>query len=134
MRIDEILQRLDRVRKNGAGKWTARCPAHDDQHPSLGIAEPSDGKILLHCRSGCLFPEIVASLGLSQKDFFPPSNSTHRSRSSLGYTPVEVNSALNLLRIARFDRKKGFQHSDEDCLAITKAVRIVSKARGMRCL
>jgi hypothetical protein len=38
-------------RRCGAG-WICRCPAHDDHHPSLNIAE-RDGKVLIKCWSGC---------------------------------------------------------------------------------
>ncbi len=39
------------------GRWhgsygTARCPAHNDRHPSLSITE-RDGKLLAHCHAGC---------------------------------------------------------------------------------
>ena len=32
--------------------WICRCPAHDDHHPSLSIAE-RDGKVLIKCWGGC---------------------------------------------------------------------------------
>ena len=38
-------------RKCGSG-WIARCPAHNDRHPSLSIAE-RDGKLLVYCHAGC---------------------------------------------------------------------------------
>ncbi len=39
------------------GHWcgssgTARCPGHDDRHPSLSITE-RDGKLLVYCHAGC---------------------------------------------------------------------------------
>ena len=40
-----------RGRRCGAG-WICRCPAHDDHHPSLSIAE-RDGKVLIKCWGGC---------------------------------------------------------------------------------
>ena len=41
-----ILQRLEKVKPKGNGKWTACCPAHTDKTPSLSITEASDGKVL----------------------------------------------------------------------------------------
>ena len=38
--------------------WIDRCPAHDDNNPSLSIKETSDGKLLLHCFAGCSFEDI----------------------------------------------------------------------------
>ena len=34
-------------------RWMARCPAHDDQTPSLSISEGSDGIVLVKCFTGC---------------------------------------------------------------------------------
>jgi len=48
MSIDALLDRLDGVKETGHGKYIARCPAHDDQSPSLAIKDCGDGRILLH--------------------------------------------------------------------------------------
>lgn len=55
-------------RRSGEG-YTARCPAHDDQSPSLSIKE-ADGKILIHCHAGCNHKDICSSLGIEEKDLF----------------------------------------------------------------
>lgn len=47
-------------RRSGVG-WVARCPAHDDRTPSLSIDE-RDGKILIHCFSGCEQRAVIAAL------------------------------------------------------------------------
>lgn len=69
--IDAVLSRLDKVKSTGPGKWSALCPAHDDKRPSLSIKLADDGKVLLHCWSGCGASEIVGALGLSLADLFP---------------------------------------------------------------
>jgi hypothetical protein len=51
------------------GSW--RCPAHDDQHPSLSVSTASDGKALVHCHAGCSETDIVAALKLKVADLFP---------------------------------------------------------------
>ena len=50
--LDRILSRLEQVRKNGQG-YRARCPAHDDDTPSLSLTTTSDGTVLLKCFAGC---------------------------------------------------------------------------------
>ncbi len=45
------------ITKAARGQWhgsygTARCPAHNDRHPSLSITE-RDGKLLVKCFAGC---------------------------------------------------------------------------------
>lgn len=67
-----LLSRLDRVKSTGPGRWEARCPAHDDRVPSLGVRELDDGRILIHCFAGCSAHEVVSAVGLEESDLFPP--------------------------------------------------------------
>lgn len=43
MSVSEVLDRLEKVRRRGRGRWIACCPAHDDRNPSLAIGERDDG-------------------------------------------------------------------------------------------
>ncbi len=70
MTVAELLVRLDRVKRSGSG-WVARCPAHEDRHASLSIAEGDDGRVLLKCHAGCTVEEIVSALRLTIADLFP---------------------------------------------------------------
>jgi len=74
--VDNLLSRLDKVRPTGQGTYQARCPAHDDRGPSLTIRETDDGKVLIHCFSGCSVYEVVGAIGLEISDLFPPRDST----------------------------------------------------------
>jgi hypothetical protein len=77
---EELLSRLEGVRRNGEGRWMARCPSHGDKAPSLSIREGDEGRVLLHCFSGCEFTAIVAALGLTPQQLFPPSAEPWRPR------------------------------------------------------
>ena len=68
MNVDELLGRLEGVRRSGRG-WSARCPAHEDRHASLSVAL-LEGKLLLHCHAGCPTERIVSRLGLRIADLF----------------------------------------------------------------
>lgn len=68
MKAEELLSRLDGVRRTSVG-WIARCPAHDDRHPSLSISH-GDKCILVKCWTGCTLAEITAALRLVVSDFF----------------------------------------------------------------
>jgi putative DNA primase/helicase len=59
------------VKSAGPGKWSARCPSHDDRHASLTITSGDDGKALLKCHAGCSAADIVARLGMTLRDLFP---------------------------------------------------------------
>ena len=40
----------------------ARCPAHDDQTPSLSIRDAGDGKVLVRCHAGCGQEQVISVL------------------------------------------------------------------------
>ena len=71
MSAELILQHCEKVRRTGPTTWSARCPAHDDKGPSLAIKE-EDGKVLIHCFSGCSFQQIIDACGVKAEDLFPP--------------------------------------------------------------
>lgn len=70
MKAEEILSRLEGVKRNGKTRWVARCPAHEDRSPSLSIGEAEDGRVLIHCFAGCGAAEVMSALGLSLTDLF----------------------------------------------------------------
>ena len=71
MSIDNLLNRLDKVKKTGASSWKACCPSHEDKSPSLSIKQIDDGRILIHCFTGCEPLGVLASIGLDMNDLFP---------------------------------------------------------------
>jgi putative DNA primase/helicase len=83
--MSDLLQRLSGVRKAGDG-WTARCPAHDDEHNSLSLHH-RDGKWLLRCHAGCTVESITAAVGLTLADLF---NDTGQ-RGEGGAYPLALN-------------------------------------------
>ena len=48
------------ARRSGS-TWMAKCPAHDDDAPSLAIREV-EGKVLLHCHAGCSQRDVLEAL------------------------------------------------------------------------
>src|SRR4051794_21221986 len=50
--VERIARQLGGARKNGGG-WDCRCPAHDDQEPSLSLSVGEDGRLLWCCHTGC---------------------------------------------------------------------------------
>jgi hypothetical protein len=70
--IDLVLAHLERPRERAKGQWSARCPAHDDRGPSLSVRDLDDGRVLLHCFSGCSTAQVVGAMGLDLADLFPP--------------------------------------------------------------
>jgi 5S rRNA maturation endonuclease (ribonuclease M5) len=69
LKLNEVLDRLNRVKKTGENQYIACCPAHRDDKPSLSISG-SNGKILLHCQAGCDTQRIVEAIGIQMKDLY----------------------------------------------------------------
>lgn len=70
--INDLLNRLSKVKQTGSGKWVACCPAHEDRSPSLSIRQ-ADDKILIYCFAGCDVDDVVGSVGMSLSDLMPES-------------------------------------------------------------
>lgn len=68
MTFAEIVRRFS-AHKNGKG-YTAHCPAHDDNAPSLSLDEGKDGRTLMHCHAGCRIKDILSARGLVDNDLF----------------------------------------------------------------
>jgi hypothetical protein len=99
-----LLNRLDRVKQIGPGRWIARCPAHEDRSPSLSIRELDDGRVLLKDFGGCDTESVLTALGLRMADLFPgpvqnygPSQSTTPARDLLMVIDREVLVVLLIL-------------------------------------
>lgn len=93
--IRRALSRLDGVKQTGAGRYIAKCPAHDDRSPSLTLRETNDGRVLLHCFSGCATEDVLAAVGLTFSDLFPETRIDHHGpRERPAFYAVDVLRAL----------------------------------------
>lgn len=105
MTTSEILPLLKRVKRAKNG-WTACCPAHDDQSPSLSIKEAGT-KVLLHCHAGCKYTDVIAKLRelahrapTMKGPIHTKEPSSGRATAVYEYTDEEGNA---LFRIERFE-------------------------------
>jgi hypothetical protein len=78
--IPDVLSQLSGVRHR-YGYWMARCPAHDDRHPSLSVRVNTAGFVLLKCHAGCTDTDVAAALNLDKTR--PQSKSLPASKSSV---------------------------------------------------
>ncbi len=92
MSATNLLNQLSRVKKTGADRWMACCPAHQDKTASLSIKDLPDGRMLLHCFAGCEPDAVLAAIGLTFADLMP-------ERLQGDFKPVRFAfSALDALR------------------------------------
>lgn len=75
--IAALRDTVDSVKDNGR-QALANCPAHPDQHPSLGVTR-IEGSVLINCRSQqCHIEDILAALNLKPADLYDePSGATY---------------------------------------------------------
>jgi hypothetical protein len=58
------------VAPNHPKQHTVECPAHADATASLSVQVKPRGEILFHCHAGCQPEEVLASLGLTWREFY----------------------------------------------------------------
>lgn len=101
--VANILDRLGKT-KRAAGGWIAQCPAHHDRNPSLSIGEGTDGRVLLNCHAGCTVPAIVAALGITEADLFPPKDTSQQLVETAVYK-YQSETGEHLYDVIRFHPK-----------------------------
>lgn len=132
--IDALLSRLEKVKDKGAGRWSARCPAHDDKSPSLVIRELPDGRILLHCFTGCSVDAVVAAIGLELSDLFPEDSRSigHANPEYRPFPAADILRALSLeatvVSCAARTMLDGKALNDDDQKRLMLALRRIERA------
>jgi len=71
--VDRFISALPNGAKQSGDGWVASCPAHDDSNPSLSVSEGDDGRVLLHCFTGCSAESVCKAIGLTLADLMPES-------------------------------------------------------------
>jgi CHC2 zinc finger len=122
---DALLSRLSKVRGRN-GSWVACCPAHEDRSPSLSIREDAD-RVLVHCFAGCDVADVVAAVGLSLEDLFPPrqdaAEQPRHQRVRLPATDVMrcLHAEAWVVMVAAHNVAKGVRMTDEDMTRLRTA-------------
>lgn len=131
--IDKLLSRLNKVRKIGNDRYLACCCAHEDKTPSLAITV-KDGRILLHCFSGCTPDSIVSAAGLVWEDLFEDEYDASYQRAISSQKHLEPVSQIrvdeNILLIVRNMLANGEALTAEDQARAEIAYERVKEARG----
>lgn len=132
--IDSLISRLEKVKSTGQGRWVACCPAHQDKTPSLSIREAEDGRILLHCFSGCSVDAVVSAIGIELSDLFPEDSRSigHANPERRPFPAEDILRSLNLEAIvvscAARTIMDGKTLNDEDQKRLMTALRRIERA------
>tara|TARA_R110001592_G_scaffold152745_3_gene380483 strand:- start:1641 stop:2048 length:408 start_codon:yes stop_codon:yes gene_type:complete len=115
--FDDLLARFEDV-KPRADSYVARCPAHEDNTPSLALRQTPDGRVLLHCFAGCDVTDILASVDARVSDLFPDSEQHSTRGLRRPYPAAAVLTALaheaTIISIAAAQMADGEPLSAED--------------------
>lgn len=134
MGLDALLSQLHGVKPgHGAGRYIARCPAHEDRSPSLTIRQVEDGRILLHCFAGCDALDVLGACGMAMTDLFPePLTRERLPRVHMPFSPMDALMCLveesAVVSIAASDIALGKILSDEDASRVCTAAGRIGTA------
>lgn len=82
--IDKVLSLLSGVQQLKANtSWKAKCPAHNDDTPSLTVSRGQIQPVVFHCFAGCNSFEILEKLGLTYADIMAGSSIKSRTNQNL---------------------------------------------------
>ena len=90
MSVDALISRLENVKRTGAGRWIARCPAHEDRRASLSIREIEDGRVLVHDFAGCAVDDVLSAVGLDMSALFPEREVNHGKQERRPFNAADV--------------------------------------------
>lgn len=133
---EQFLARLDGVKRTGSGKWSAKCPAHDDRRASLAIKEADDGRVLAHCFAGCSISEVVGAVGLDLSDLFPekPFNGDFKQGERRPWAAADILRAVGfeslVVAVAAGNIAQGVELSAEDRERLMLAAERLQAAAG----
>jgi len=110
--VERILERLDKVRRNGRNRWVACCPVHNDKTPSMTIKDAGD-KVLMYCFGcGSKGPEIARALDLPVSVLFAGETvDFDKQKYKLEKTELDDKMFIAVYEAAR-DRKEVISHAD----------------------
>lgn len=139
MSTAKLLDRLDRVKSTGPGKWIARCPAHEDRSPSLSIREVEGGRVLVKDFGGCEVGDILSAVGLTFSDLFA-EGALKGSGAAGGFAPSHskipardlleiVSEELNVVAILAADLLAHKSISEADWIRLATASNRIWRAR-----
>lgn len=127
MKAENLLAKLDKVRRTGNGQWTACCPSHNDKSPSLGIRELEDGRVLVHCFGGCSVEEVLGAVGLEFDDLFPDTHENHKPerRPFAAADVLRLISKETLVVVATANSMKTRQLTEKEYQRLVDAVALI---------
>lgn len=70
MSVNNILDRLERVKATGSDTWRCQCPCGHKSPSQMTVKELPDGRVLIHCFAGHSPSEIMEALDMGLSDLY----------------------------------------------------------------
>lgn len=119
MTISDVVAHFDGVHKSGNG-YRCRCPAHDDQRPSLMIRPADNGGTLIKCMAGCETKDVLAKVGLTMQDLIPSKGLKPRKNIAAVYNYYDANGGKRAEKVRYDDKSFAWRCEDESGKTIWK--------------
>lgn len=104
--VENLLYRLDKVKKIGKCSWRACCPAHRSTKQSLAIRD-NNGIVLIHCfAEGCAIEDVLGAVGLSFADIMPERTGAAKASKKPFYASDVLEISSNEILVAYLIVKK----------------------------
>lgn len=131
--VNNLLERLSKVRSFGRNSWRACCPAHGGTNPTaLSIKEEHDGRILLHCFQGCSASDIVSSVGLELSDLFEEPIAHHKPPVQKKFYASDILAGIKfecqIVLFAAFELRKNKPMTEADLERLQVAYERIREA------
>ena len=125
------MNRLQKVKQVGDDKYTALCPVHDDNNPSMTI-KIVDDKILAYCFAcGSKAPAIAEAVGLKTSDLFSGDTPFAPDRDYKLMQKKGLDDTFLLIHEKSVQKKEKMRHSDYKFMRQAKARRQVREEKGL---
>jgi len=113
--INDLLNRLQKVRKIGTDEWVASSPTRSDRTPSLFIKYDTNGNILLHDFGGSSVDEICNAIGIELSDLFPDNGKEYKpQRFNAHNVLVAMRQEVLIVALCAVDIVAGKNITEED--------------------
>lgn len=122
-----LLSRLEKVKSHGHNQWQARCPAHADKSPSLGVKALPDGRVLINCLAGCGGADVMEAVGLTLADLYPEAMPDFKPNWHMTNNKNESDHNKLLLKLYQGKRSRGEELTCEDMAAERAAFLAIKK-------
>lgn len=100
----DLRETIEAVRHDGRSRQV-RCPAHDDRRASLAVGRGDDGRVLLHCHTGCAIVDVLTAVGLTMADLHEQRNGHEDKAQIIATYGYQNEQGALLYQVCRFAPK-----------------------------